>query len=104
MGLARTTDDRVVAVIQEHTASLQRIARAHSLCADDAQDAYQRALEIYLQRYAEVDHATAGSWLRTVCKHEAMRIREQRGRIVPADEVAWDAQPSVDALDPGEHA
>ena len=96
--------DRVVAVVTEHAASLLRIARVHSLCPDDAQDAYQRALEIYLQRYGEVDHARAGSWLRTVCKHEAMRIREQRGRLLGAEEVAWDAQPSVDAVDPGEHA
>ena len=45
MGLG--TDDRVIAVITENAASLLRIARKHSLCADDAHDAYQRTLEIY---------------------------------------------------------
>ena len=44
MGHGRTTNDRVIALITENAASLLRIARAHSLCADDAQDAYQRAL------------------------------------------------------------
>ena len=37
MGLG--TDDRVIAVITENAASLLRIARKHSLCADDAHDA-----------------------------------------------------------------
>ena len=73
MGLG--TDDRVIAVITENAASLLQIARAHSLCADDAHDAYQRTLEIYLERLDRVDDATAGRYLRTVCKHEAMRIR-----------------------------
>jgi RNA polymerase sigma factor (sigma-70 family) len=102
MGLG--TDDRVIAVITENAASLLRIARAHSLCADDAHDAYQRTLEIYLERLDHVEDATAGQYLRTVCKHEAMRIRDQRMRILPAEEVSWDRHESVDARDPEERA
>src|SRR3954451_18753620 len=104
LGPTRTTNDRVTAVIQDNAASLLRIARAHSLCADDAQDAYQRALEIYLERADRVDDATAGSWLRTVCKHEAMRIRRQRQRTLGVDEADLEAQPSPDAPDPDERA
>jgi RNA polymerase sigma factor (sigma-70 family) len=104
MGLGPTTNDRVTAVITANAASLLRIARLHSLCADDAQDAYQRALLIYLERVDRIDDATAGQWLRTVCKHEAMKIRDQRRRVLPADEPRWDAQPSLDARDADERA
>src|SRR3954447_21280332 len=98
MGLGpTTTDDRVTAVIREHAASLLRIASQHSLCADDAQDAYQRALVIYRERVDRVQEATAGQWLRTVCKHEAMRIRAQRLRVLGAEEWVFDAEQSVEA-------
>jgi RNA polymerase sigma factor (sigma-70 family) len=99
-----TTTDRAAAVIADHAASLLRIAQRHSLCPDDAQDAYQRTLVIYLERLDRVREATAGQWLRTVCKHEAMRIREQRGRVLSWDELDRDAQPPVDAGDPAERA
>ena len=90
------THDRVVAVIQENAASMLRIARYNSICPDDAQDAYQRTLEIYLERVDKVEEATAGAWLRTVCKHEAMRIRAARQRVLPSEEFDFDARPSVD--------
>jgi DNA-directed RNA polymerase specialized sigma24 family protein/predicted anti-sigma-YlaC factor YlaD len=77
--------DRVLAVLQENAPSLLKIARRHSLCVDDAQDAYQRALEIYLRKVDDVQEATAGSWLRTVVKHEAMSIREHRQRMLGED-------------------
>ena len=94
--------DRVVAVIQENAASLLRIAQRHSSCADGAQDACQRTLEIYLERLDRVEEATAGAWQRTVCKHEAMRIRASRQRVLPREEVDFDARPSTDVGDAGE--
>src|SRR3954469_12074582 len=91
MGFGRTAaHDRVIGTITDHAASMLRVARQHSLCADDAQDAYQRALEIYLQRLDEEDEATEGGWLRTAGKHEAMRIRDQHQRLLPPGDVAWD--------------
>src|SRR3954468_22388828 len=91
MGYGRpAAPERVIGTVTAHAASMLRVARQHSLCADDAQDAYQRALEIYLERLDEVDEATEGAWLRTVCKHEAMRIRDQRQRLLPPGDVAWD--------------
>jgi RNA polymerase sigma factor (sigma-70 family) len=95
----RNEHDRVIAVIQANAASLLRLARRHAICADDANDAYQRALEIYLQRADRVDDATAGSWLRTVVKHEAMRIRAGRQRSVPGDEIDFDSHTSTDVGD-----
>jgi len=57
---------RVAAVVERHGPLLLRIAREHSLCADDAQDAYQRALEIYLWRVQSLDPATEVLWLKVV--------------------------------------
>lgn len=81
-------------LLRAHAPSLISMARAHSLCPDDADDAYQRALEIYLERADRVHAPTAASWLRTVCKHEAMRIRAARQRVLPEEDVEWDERPS----------
>lgn len=56
----------VVDVIQCHADGLLRLARRHSLCADDAHDAYQRGLEIFLRHAHRLDPEHAPSWLRTV--------------------------------------
>ncbi|MEA2169070.1 MAG: hypothetical protein QOF76_2370 [Solirubrobacteraceae bacterium] len=92
-----TAEDPVAAVVREHGASLRWLARQHSLCLDDADDACQRALEIWLRRRADIEPARVGSWLRTVCKHEAMHIRAARQRVLPEEEVAWDEHPAPDA-------
>jgi RNA polymerase sigma factor (sigma-70 family) len=78
--------DLVVQTIAEHATSLLGTARRYSLCADDAQDAYQRALEIFLRHADGLDPAGAAPWLRTVIKHEALAVRATRLRIVgPAE-------------------
>jgi RNA polymerase sigma factor (sigma-70 family) len=83
--------DLVVRTIQENADSLLRVARRHSLCADDAQDAYQRALEIFMRRASTVRPETAAAWLRAVVKHEAMAVRASRLQIVGAEDVDMDA-------------
>jgi RNA polymerase sigma factor (sigma-70 family) len=82
--------DLVQTTLAENAASLLRIARRFSLCADDAQDAYQRAVEIFLRRADTVEPETAASWLRTVVKHEAIAVRRSRLRLVGRDEVDLD--------------
>src|SRR3954453_6358652 len=71
----------VLRTIAGHAPSLLGTARRYSLCADDAQDAYQRALEIFLRRADSVDPAHAVGWLRTVVKHEALAVRAGRLRL-----------------------
>ena len=56
----------VVALVSAHAESLLRVARRHSLCADDAQDAYQRGLEILLRHADRLDPERAAGWLHTV--------------------------------------
>ena len=82
---------RVEAMVARHSAALVRVANQFSLCHDDALDAYQRALEIYLRRLTTVDPATEGAWLRVVVKHEAMAIRRSRQDSVGREDVDLDA-------------
>ncbi|MDX6670685.1 MAG: hypothetical protein QOI91_1048 [Solirubrobacteraceae bacterium] len=88
----------VLAVMGAHAGALLSLARRHSLCADDAHDAYQRALEIFLRRADSLDPASAPAWLRTVVKHEAMAVRASRQRIVGPVEVDLDRSEARDLL------
>ncbi len=74
-----------------HGAALLRVANQFSLCHDDALDAYQRGLEIYLRRLDTVEVATEGAWMRVVVKHEAMAIRRARAQSVDRDDIDLDA-------------
>ena len=58
--------DRVAGIAARHGELLKRVARSYSLCADDAQDAVQRALEIYMRRVSSLDPATELAWLKVV--------------------------------------
>lgn len=84
--------ERVERMLQREGPMLLRAANQHSLCHDDALDAYQRALEIYLRRLGSLDPATEGAWMRTVVKHEAMAVRRARQQAVGRDEPALDAR------------
>src|ERR1700749_2130230 len=78
-------------MLTRHGAALLRVANQFSLCHDDALDAYQRGLEIYLRRLDTVEPATEGAWLRVVGKHEAMATRLARHAAVGREDVAFDA-------------
>src|SRR3954468_15569613 len=79
-------------MVARHGPMLLRVANQFSLCHDDALDAYQRALEIYLRRLGSIDRATEGAWLRVVVKHEAMSIRKARAGSVDVEEVDLDGR------------
>jgi len=86
---------RVEAMVARHGPALLRVANQFSLCHDDALDAYQRGLEIYLRRLDTVEVATEGAWMRVVVKHEAMAIRRARAQSVERDDVDLDANVAV---------
>ncbi|HEX5618118.1 MAG TPA: sigma-70 family RNA polymerase sigma factor [Solirubrobacteraceae bacterium] len=90
-GLADDPRSRVAAVVQRHERMLLRVARQASLCHDDALDAYQRALEIFVRRVETVDPATEVAWLKVVVRHEAMAIRRARSESVTGEELDFDA-------------
>src|SRR3954466_11557167 len=81
----------VLDLIAAHADSLLRTARRYSLCADDAQDAYQRGLEILMRHAARLDGDRAAGWLHTVGTHEALAINKARSRIVGGEEIDLDA-------------
>jgi DNA-directed RNA polymerase specialized sigma24 family protein len=58
-----------------HEAALRRTARRYSLCADDAEDALQRGLEILLRKAPTEDPRDLVRWTQTVVKHEALAVR-----------------------------
>ena len=89
--------ERIAAVVARHQHTLLRVARQHSLCDDDALDAYQRALEIFVRRVATVNAATEVAWLKVVVRHEAMAIRRARSQLVASDDVDLDAVLPIEA-------
>ncbi len=71
-----------IEMIAEHEAALKRTARRYSLDADDAEDAYQRALEIVLTKAPTTDARELIRWTQTVTKHEALALRQSRERLL----------------------
>jgi RNA polymerase sigma factor (sigma-70 family) len=94
-------EDRVASVMAEHGRALLRTANHFSLCHDDALDAYQRALEIFLRRADRVLPETEVAWLKVVVKHEALAIRRARSEAVSGEEPDLDArtEPTARPLD-----
>ncbi len=85
---AAENETLVIATIQRHADTLLRVARRNSLCEDDAADAYQRAMEIFVRRAGRLEAATVERWLCRVVRHEAIAVREQRRRGLGAVAVA----------------
>ncbi|HET9184830.1 MAG TPA: sigma-70 family RNA polymerase sigma factor, partial [Solirubrobacterales bacterium] len=65
-----------------HEAALRRTARRYSICADDADEALQRSLEILLRKAPSTDPRELIRWTQTVVKHEALAVRRDRERIL----------------------
>ena len=86
----------VLQTIARHGSWLLASARRYSLCADDAQDAYQRGLEIFLRHADGLRPDGAAAWLRTVVKHEALAVRAARLRLVSPGE------PDLDLYEAGD--
>jgi RNA polymerase sigma factor (sigma-70 family) len=74
--------EAAVGLIRTHDAGFRRTARRHSLCADDAEDAYQRALEILLTKAPPCEPPRLAAWMHTVTKREAMAVRRARERLL----------------------
>jgi RNA polymerase sigma factor (sigma-70 family) len=62
--------------------TLRRTAHRYSLCADDADDALQRGLEILLRKAPSDDPRELIKWMQTVVKHEALAVRRERERVL----------------------
>jgi RNA polymerase sigma factor (sigma-70 family) len=81
-GLRASRKRAAIELIRSHERTLRRTARRYSLCGDDADDAYQRALEILLTKAPTEDPRQLIRWMQTVTKHEALALRRNRERIL----------------------
>ena len=83
-------EELILRTVAAHADSLLRTARRHSICVDDAHDAYQRALEIFMAHADRLDPARAAGWLHVVVKREAQAIRRSRKKLVGLSDVDFD--------------
>ncbi|MEA2484030.1 MAG: hypothetical protein QOC55_1977 [Thermoleophilaceae bacterium] len=75
-----------LALLSRHSAGLLATARRYSACPEDAEDAYQRGVEILLTKAPSTTEDELLPWLRTVVKHEAFAVRKSRARAMPAED------------------
>jgi len=71
-----------VELVAREDGELRQTARRYSLCREDAEDAYQRALEILLVKAPTDRPRDLIRWTKTVVKHEALAIRRNRERLL----------------------
>lgn len=79
------TPERVEAaleLIRRQERSLRWTARRVSLCEHDAEDAYQRAVEILITKAPACDPARLAAWMHTVTRREALALRRKRDRLL----------------------
>jgi RNA polymerase sigma factor (sigma-70 family) len=79
---AESRKDAALRLIDGHDAVFRRTARRYSICAEDAEDAYQRALEILLTKAPPIDGDALVRWMQVVTKREALAVRRQRERLL----------------------
>jgi len=87
-----------IELIARHEATLKRTARRFSLDSEDAEDAYQRALEILLTKAPTTDPRELIRWTQTVVRHEALAVRQSRERLLGRPPVAEGAPDPVTLL------
>jgi RNA polymerase sigma factor (sigma-70 family) len=93
-------------------AVLRRTAQRYSMCADDADEALQRGLEILLNKAPSEDPRDLIRWTQTVVKHEALAVRAERERTLAGPAAAtpvpgredWVAMLPAEAAGPAERA
>src|SRR4029450_6146096 len=83
-----------VELVSTGSGAFKSTARRYSLCSADAEDASQRSLEILITSAPTPDRLELTPWLHTVIKHEALAIRRQRERLLPAGEAPCEPGPS----------
>jgi RNA polymerase sigma factor (sigma-70 family) len=101
-----------VETFARNEASLRRTAQRYSLCADDADEALQRGLEILLHKAPSEDPRHLARWTQTVVKHEALAVRAERERTLAGPAAAtpvpgredWVAMLPAEVAGPAERA
>jgi RNA polymerase sigma factor (sigma-70 family) len=86
-------------LISRYSADIMATARRYAANREDAEDAYQRGLEILLTKAPSTHADVLVPWLKTVVKHEAYSLHRQRERAgqATAPELVAAAASSSDA-------
>src|SRR5919199_5462659 len=79
----RDLERATLALVLRHGSEIHATAARYSATSEDAEDAYQRGLEILLTKAPTTREEELVPWLKTVVKHEAFAIRRQRERTSP---------------------
>jgi RNA polymerase sigma factor (sigma-70 family) len=83
-GPARAEIDAVaLRLLSRHGGQILATARRYAATPEDAEDAYQRGVEILLTKAPSTREQELIPWLKTVVKHEAFALRRQRERHSP---------------------
>jgi RNA polymerase sigma factor (sigma-70 family) len=69
-------------LLADNRAAFRRAARRVSICADDADDALQRATEILLAKAPAVEPRRLAAWMTVVTRREALAVRRERERLM----------------------
>jgi RNA polymerase sigma factor (sigma-70 family) len=103
---ARLTHDQaqelVLRIVSTQAESLLRTAYRNSLCDDDAHDAYQRSMEIFLRRARTLDPRSAHKWIHVVVKREAQQLRRARSGSVAYEPIDFDLHVASEVSTPEE--
>src|SRR5687767_15374447 len=98
-------DAAALALLADHGAQILATARRYAATPEDAEDAYQRGLEILLTKAPSTHEDDLVPWLKTVVKHEAFALRKQREKHgVPCEQdeltpASTDTHEQVERLD-----
>ena len=76
-------DEAALRLLARHGGQILATARRHAATPEDAEDAYQRGIEILLTKAPTTNEDELIPWLKTVVKHEAWALRRQRERHSP---------------------
>jgi RNA polymerase sigma factor (sigma-70 family) len=72
-------------------------AQRYAPTPDDAEDAYQRALEILLTKAPTTSEDELLPWLKTVVRHECFALRKKRERDIPVEHEELDGYATADS-------
>jgi RNA polymerase sigma factor (sigma-70 family) len=92
----------IMRIVSTQAESLLRTAYRNSLCSDDAHDAYQRSMEIFLRRVQTLDPRSAHKWIHVVVKREAQALRRARSGSVPYEAVDFELHVASEVSTPEE--
>jgi RNA polymerase sigma factor (sigma-70 family) len=76
-------DQAALRLLARHGGQILATARRHAVTPEDAEDAFQRGIEILLTKAPSTSEDELIPWLKTVVKHEAWALRRQRERHSP---------------------